>query len=139
MNSQTEIFVNITGYPNYQVSNFGNVKNVKSGRILKGKLRGDTLIVVLINDRERRYKAIHQIVAQAFIEDPVGCRFIDQATVVHIDRNRRNNHLTNLKYQTPIEYNPSGLNNTFSVVGISFDKCNPKWLARISAEVKIYI
>jgi len=102
MNTQ-EIYTNITGFPNYQISTFGNCKNIKSGRILKGKFRGETLTVVLTNDTEKRYKSIRQLVAQAFLEHPIGGRFIDHEIVEHIDRNWRNNHLTNLKYQTPRE------------------------------------
>ena len=67
----SEIYVNITGYPNYQVSNFGNVKNVKTGRILKPALcTGGYLMVVLMNDGDKSAKKNHKLVASEFLQNP---------------------------------------------------------------------
>ena len=46
----SEIYVNITGYPKYQISNFGNVKNVKTGRILKPSTNPQGYFMVVLTN-----------------------------------------------------------------------------------------
>ena len=46
MNSEIEIYANITGFPKYQVSTFGNVKNVRTGRILKPSISPQGYLIV---------------------------------------------------------------------------------------------
>jgi hypothetical protein len=131
MNNQLEIYVNITCYPNYQVSNFGNVKNIKTQRILKpGTNTNGYLYVILRDDGETSIKLIHRLVATAFLENSE-----DKKNVDHIDRNRLNNHISNLRYATPTEnsQNKSMMtNNTSGIVGVSFHKNNKKWEAKIT-------
>ena len=63
-----EVFVNITGYSNYQVSNFGNVKNINTQRILKGtKGSHGYLSIDLISGKKATTKTIHKMVDNAFI------------------------------------------------------------------------
>ena len=94
-NNQRETYANITGYPNYQISNFGNCKNVKTGRILKPGTNGPGyLYVILMDDGERSMKRIHKLVAKAFLENPEHKICID-----HVDHDRKNNHLSNLMSQ----------------------------------------
>lgn len=38
-----EVWENIDGYDNYQVSNFGNIRNKKTNRILNKKIRKERL------------------------------------------------------------------------------------------------
>jgi hypothetical protein len=130
MNNQLEIYVNITCYPNYQVSNFGNVKNIKSGRILKpdtcdtGYFRAS-----LMNNGKKSNKKIHKLVANAFLENPEDKKCID-----HKDRCKTNNHISNLRYATHTENNQNKAiqsNNTSGVVGVYWYKKNNKWCAQI--------
>ena len=139
MNSENEIFVNIVNFSNYQVSNFGNVKNVKTGRVLKpGLCTGGYLMVTLMNDGERSSKKIHKIVASAFLENPE-----NKINVDHISRDRTNNHVNNLRWATASEnaQNRSITSrNTSGVKGVSFHKSSQKWRAQIDADGrKIYL
>ena len=95
-----EIWKDIKGYENlYQVSNKGQVKSLnweRSGkeRILKpGKGDDRYLQVVLSKDGKKKTIRVHQLVAEAFVENPKGEKYID-----HLDGNNRNNNAENLKW-----------------------------------------
>ena len=82
-----EIFKYIDGYLNYEVSNFGRVRNIKSGRFLKPRTSRDGYHVVnLYQNGKMKTETIHRLVAQEFIENPDNKKCID-----HIDRNKTNN------------------------------------------------
>jgi hypothetical protein len=92
-----EIWKDISSFPNYQVSNLGNVKNVKTGRILKQTMSksGTSLkgmIVVLQNVTIKKTTKVRILVADAFIPNPDNLPY-----VVHIDNNFENCKLDNLK------------------------------------------
>ena len=130
-NNQVELYVNITNFPNYQISNFGNCKNITTGRILKGGIEGNGYLVVgLQNNGERSMKKIHKLVANAFLENPENKKCVD-----HKDRCRTNNHLSNLRYATGSENSQNAsmkATNSSGTVGISWDKKQNKWRANIT-------
>ena len=97
-----EIYVNIAGFPNYQVSNFGNVKNMKTGRVLKQISDGGGYKKVDItnNDGKKETKRVHNLMAKAFIPNPE-----NKCCVIYNDRNRENNTIANLKWSTRAENN----------------------------------
>ena len=131
MNNQLEIYVNITGFSKYQVSNFGNVKNVKTCRILKpGTCTGGYFIVSLRDGGEISTKKIHKLVANAFLENPEEKKCVD-----HKDRDKTNNHVSNLRYATSTENNQNASmqsNNTSGVIGVFLNKRDNKWRAQIT-------
>lgn len=60
----------IKDFPNYQVSNFGNIKN-KKGKIIKPTInKKGYLIVKLWNKGQNKWFRIHRLVAKAFIPIP---------------------------------------------------------------------
>ena len=93
-----ETFKIIEGFENYSVSDHGNVKNNKTGRIKKVKpnINGYVHISMQINKIEHN-KLIHVIVASAFIPNPENKPFVD-----HIDNDRSNNNIYNLRWATNI-------------------------------------
>ena len=129
MNNQIEIetYANIVGFPNYQISTFGNVKNIKTGRILKPAIDGGGYYHVILTDKDgdKSTKKIHKLVSSTFLENPDEKQCVD-----HIDHNRLNNHLSNLRYATHIENSQNSSiksNNTSGIAGICWNKQNNKW------------
>ena len=129
-NNQIETYANITRFSNYQISNFGNCKNVKTGRILKPQT--DTpgyLYVILTEDGDRSTKTVHKLVASTFLQNSKEKKCVD-----HKDRCKTNNHLSNLRWATQTENLQNASmksNNTSGVIGVSWDKKNNKWRVRI--------
>lgn len=93
----TEIWRQITGYEGlYEVSSFGRVRNVRSGRILRpGLHHSGYLNCVLSVKGNRNTFVIHRLVAEAFIPNP-DCL----PQVNHKDENKTNNNVDNLEWCT---------------------------------------
>ena len=85
---------------NYEVSSFGNVKNKKTGRILKPANNGGYLYIGLSLQGKTKSHVVHRLVALAFIENPH-----NKSHVNHKDKNRSNNYVNNLEWCTPLENN----------------------------------
>lgn len=94
-----EIWKNVVGFPAYQVSNIGRVRNTKNGKLLKGFLckRGYPK-VGLSNGDKCKMKFIHRILAEAFIPNPDG-----KTEINHIDGVKDNCRLENLEWVTRSE------------------------------------
>ena len=61
----------ISGYPNYEVSNLGRIRNISNGRILKTSSDiGGYLHLNLFHERIKKRHKVHRLVAQEFIENP---------------------------------------------------------------------
>lgn len=95
---ENEIWKDVPGYENrYHISTFGNVFSVKYKRQIKPQLRkadGGFVIAFRIG-KKRKVFGIHQLVALAFIPNPLKRTEID-----HKDNDRGNNHIDNLQWCT---------------------------------------
>ena len=88
----------IEDFPNYEVSSKGNVRNIKTQRILKPTYHWNGYIQIGINkDGKLHTKLVHRLVAKAFINNPE-----DKPTVDHINGNK------NLRWAT---YKEQGIFN----------------------------
>ena len=90
-----EIWQTIEGYDNYQISNYGNVKNITTGKLLKTRVNNSTgyVMVDIRNCGQRKTFSIHRLVAMAFIPNEDGFPQVN-----HKDENKQNNHVDNLEW-----------------------------------------
>ena len=124
----------ISQYMNYQVSNIGRIRNISTGRILKpGQNTSGYLQVVLCDNNIRKTSYVHRLVACEFTDNPD-----NKADVDHIDHNKQNNFINNLRWASKSENNMNRskkdkpCSSTFK--GVSFDKRSQKWWARIKTD-----
>ena len=108
-----EVWRDIPDYPNYQVSNIGNVKSkerytnvgiknqkqcLRKERLLKQQIdKKGYHYVRLYNKNGWKYYKVHILVAQAFIPN-----INNEPTVDHKDRNKDNNNSDNLRWASYI-------------------------------------
>lgn len=105
-----EIWKDIKGYEGlYQISNLGRVKSLE--RLIKCRKCDERIKVPSITNRgyyrlplckygKIKYYHIHRLVAEAFLPNEE-----NKPTVDHIDRNRLNNNVSNLRWATYKEQN----------------------------------
>jgi len=134
-----EEYKTIRDYDNYVVSNFGNVKNTKTNKFLKPQVDMHGYYTVdLYNNNKRKHKKIHRLVIEAFIEN-----IFNKPCVDHINNDRLNNNVKNLRYATSQENKRNSklnINNTSSVKGVHFNKKAQKYSAQIVIDgIKIHI
>ena len=101
-------FEDIIGYEGcYQINRLGQVKRIASGRILKAKINSTGYLQIeLSKDGVRKYYLIHRLLGIQFIPNPE-----NKPTIDHIDRNKNNNSLENLRWATRKEQNNNRSNN----------------------------
>lgn len=93
------MFKVITGFPNYQVSNKGEIVNTKTGKFLKPQIsRGYLTIQFYVSKGKPKKFRIHRLVARAFIPNPLGLLEVN-----HKDGNKTNNSVDNLEWVTAKE------------------------------------
>ena len=127
-----ECWRSIDGRMNYQISNVGRVRNVSTGRILKQCVYNRGYYVVgLTKDNVARIHTVHKFVAHEFIPRPDANTTL---VVDHVDRNKLNNQITNLRWVTQQQnmMNMTIRTGTSSQYkGVSFHKKSRKWRAEI--------
>jgi len=80
---------------NYEASTDGEIRSIKTGKILKPYIYKTGYASVLLN--RKRY-LVHRIIAGAFIENPENKLYVD-----HINTDRTDNRVENLRWVTGIE------------------------------------
>ena len=137
MEANREYWRAVSIFTKYEVSSVGRVRNSETGRVLKPAPDGSRYLhVVLHKEGEKRTKKIHQLVAEAFVENPEDKRCVD-----HVDSNRTNKCAGNLRWATHSENGMNRMNraNASSIYkGVCFDKASQKWKSyiRISGKLK---
>lgn len=91
-----ELFKDIEGFENYQISTLGRVWSKSRHKIMSvgnHKSNSGYIQVMLYKDGKYHWKYIHRMVAKAFLENPTILR-----TVNHKDGNKLNNKVDNLEW-----------------------------------------
>ena len=93
--TNTEVFKDIKGYPNYQISNLGRVWSKKRQIYLKPHKNNSGYLSVLLPSINGKYKRelIHRLVALTFIDNPDNLPCVN-----HKDENKENNVVSNLEW-----------------------------------------
>ena len=106
-----ETWKTIKEFPDYEVSTYGNIRNAKTGKILKPIIKNkqqNYLRVNLYNNGKVHHLYVHVLVARAFIPDtgrnPDGSIMVGHHQVNHRDENKQNNNVLNLEW-TDYKYN----------------------------------
>ena len=95
-----EIWKPIENFNNYEISNLGNVRNITTGKALKGFDDGWGYLQVRLYKAGKGYtKFIHRLVAENFIPNPE-----NYLCVNHRDEDKVNNAVSNLEWCSH-EYN----------------------------------
>lgn len=118
-----EIWCPIAGYPMYIVSNFGNIYSNKTDKVLKpSKDKWGYLHINLYNHGVKNH-TVHRLVAT----------FLGEGEVDHIDRDKTNNHVSNLRLcsRSENQRNCAKFKNCSSRFrGVNFQKSKNKWMTR---------
>ena len=129
--NNVEHFLNIDGYDNYQVSNFGRIRNSTTGKILKPSFNTHGYLKLkLYKHGKAKNHTVHVLVANEFLDKIDGKRYVD-----HCDRNPLNNHVDNLRYVTSSENNRNRSmrsDNTSNFKGVSYQTSRKKYMAQIT-------
>ena len=97
-----EVWKQINGYENYYVSNMGRVRGPR--KILIGFISNCGYEIISISLKKTAIKkSVHRLVAEAFLENPDNNNVVD-----HINRNKTDNRVENLRWVT---YSENNLNN----------------------------
>jgi len=93
----TEQWKEIEGFSRYMVSPEGEVLDTKTNKLVAKQLAGKPqyyYVNVNRDDGKRKLKRVHRFVAEAYVEG----RSEEYNIVDHIDRDKFNNHYTNLRW-----------------------------------------
>jgi len=95
-----ETWHTITDFPSYEVSDCGNIRNIVANKMLKCSVKGGYHNICLVNNVGKKCFKVHRLVALGFIENPE-----NKLEVNHKDKNKLNNHVSNLEWMTRTENN----------------------------------
>mgnify|MGYP001070438704 CR=1 FL=1 len=125
----------IKKHPSYRVSNYGDVYSSKSNKYLKPSINSSGYFCLRLDNTS--YK-VHKLVAIAFLNHKSSNQNRD-LVIDHIDGDKLNNNLSNLREVSPRENRTNYTNRiktTSKYTGVCWDKSRRKWIASIKVNGK---
>ena len=122
------IWMPIKNYPNYAISICGQVKNIKTQRILK-QFNNGYYSVGLVKNKESTILSVHRLLALTYIPNINNLMFVD-----HINNCRTDNRISNLRWCTTNDNQHNRLlnkNSKTKIKGVYFHKRAKKWCSII--------
>lgn len=105
----------IENYPNYTISDKGEIVNTNTNKKLKGYIRKDGYVIVTLSKGGKKYKCyLHRLVAETFIPNPDNLPQVN-----HKDEDKTNNCVSNLEWITPKDNCNCGTRNERQGLGHS--------------------
>lgn len=83
----------ISDFPKYKISESGNVINASNDYPIKKTFTSGYHMVTLSGKNSEKRLYVHRLVAKTYIPNPKNLRIVD-----HIDNNKLNNHVSNLRW-----------------------------------------
>ena len=126
--NSTETFVSVQGYPNYEISNFARIRNLKKSTVHQANEK-----FYLDNEDGRKMFSVNRLVAKHFLP-----YYRDEDYVIYIDGNRVNNNVNNLKMESAMQKSIKSVKNkTSKYHNVSFSKDKNKYYTYISKDKKL--
>lgn len=96
-NEVEEVWKKLKGYSRYEICNTGLVRNVNSGKLLKGTIKDGYIHVSLYPDNDDKIRPIrlHKLVALLYCDNENNHKVVN-----HKDGDKLNNHYSNLEWTT---------------------------------------
>ena len=128
-----ETYKVIEGFENYSVSDHGNVKNNKTGKVLKNcpNAQGYEQVQLWKHKKPTSVK-VHRLVALSFLPNLEVKPMVD-----HIDNNIVNNNVLNLRWATRVQNGQNRIlnkNNKTGQKGVSYDHRSKKYASMIQVD-----
>lgn len=118
------LIYNNQSYENYEINEFGDIKNKSTNHILKKSIHKSGYYYVTLSMGKRgRVKSIkvHKAVAETFLPNPNNYPYVD-----HIDENKLNCCLSNLQWISAKE----NINKHWNCILLMNDYCNNRKLTK---------
>lgn len=99
-------------YYKYEVSNLGNIRNIKTHKVLKKRFDRDGYEKINLSNNESKKTTflVHRLVAETWID-----KIKDNFVVDHIDRDRKNNRVSNLRIVTSSQNNFNRISTKYCI------------------------
>lgn len=125
----------IEGYENYTIDIYGNVTNITTGKVKKHWIGSDGYYRVdLYKNKKKKHFGVHRLLAQTFLKNHENKPLVD-----HVDMNKLNNDLTNLRFATKSENSTNvkiRKDNKLKIRGICINK--KSYVCRAVINEKVY-